>query len=57
MRELVISFDDAEFAKLKLAKGSMTWRKFLLTIAQEKMAETLTQVPSQIPAKAKISHA
>ena len=34
MKQLVLAFEDAEFEALKQAKGSKTWRQFVLEILQ-----------------------
>jgi len=35
MKSLVIAFDDAEFERLKRAKGALTWREWILSFARE----------------------
>jgi len=34
MKSVVLAFEDAEFARLKQAKGTLTWRDFVLGMAE-----------------------
>ena len=35
MRNVNITFDDADFKKLEKAKGKLSWREFVLTLIQK----------------------
>jgi hypothetical protein len=36
MKSLVLAFDDEEFQALKDAKGTATWREFILTLSKKR---------------------
>ncbi|MDA4124039.1 MAG: hypothetical protein OK438_01120 [Thaumarchaeota archaeon] len=42
MKSLVLAFDDAEFERLKEAKGALTWRKWILSFAKGSMEAEAT---------------
>ena len=46
MKNLVLVFDDMEFARLKQKKGSRTWREYILSTVEENRTETAATVPA-----------
>jgi len=47
MKNLVLHFEDAEFAQLVEAKGELTWREFILTLRKKEVTENVGDRPSQ----------